>query len=181
MPINFGSGNYIQGSSGEIQMKPTGQSGSAFSVLADGRLRQQYKPAGVATHSSNGGLTYSGNYTPLDISGFNNGTHYTLTNTTSNASRFTAPVRGVYHFEWASITTPGGSQFYFTKNGSQCAIGTGAPYAAYGYATGSWATASCGVTLLLNAADWVAVVCGSSASGGWHGGHYSGLTFWMVG
>ena len=181
MPINFGSGNYIQGSSGAIEMKPAGQSGSAFTVLADGRLRQQYKPAGVATHSSNGGLTYSGNYTPLDISGFNNGTHYNLTNTTSSASRFTAPVRGVYHFEWATISTPGGSQHVFYKNGGQCPIGSGAPYAAYGYHTGSWGTSSCGITMLLASGDWIAVVCGSSASGGWHGGHYSGLTFWMVG
>lgn len=181
MAINFANGNYIQGNSGAIEMKPSGQSGSAFTVQSDGRLRQQYKPAGVATHSNNNGITFSGNWCPFDISAFNNGSHYNLTSATDSNSRFTAPVRGVYHFEFATIALPGGSQHYITKNGSLCAIGTGAPYAAYGYHGGSWCTSSCGVTLFMAASDWCGVVCGSSASGGWHGGHYSGFKFWMVG
>jgi len=180
MPINFANGNEVRSTSGTIEFKTQGQSGNALEVRTDGRMRQQYKPAGVATHSNNSGITFSGNYTPLDISGFNNGTHYTLTNTTSSASRFTAPVRGVYHFEWATIVQPGGAQFVFYRNGGQAQIGTGAPYAAYGYHTGSWCTSSMGVTFLLSASDWVAVVCGSSSTNAWHGGHYSGMTWFMV-
>jgi len=181
MAVNFGNGNTISNSSNDIRFNASSAS-NAIIFRQDGRTEQNRRPCGVVTNSYNGARTDSGGYFPGNLSGYQRGGHYSLQNSTGQgASRFITPTRGVYHFEWNTIVRPGGAQFLWRKNGGQMPIGSGAPYSGYGYHTGSWATASGGVTVLLSAGDYMQLRIESSSGGAWHGGHYSGVTFWMVG
>lgn len=134
-----------------------------------GRVTMPYLPAFFAT---NAGSQYSNGATFIfSATNHNNGGHYS-----TSTGRFTAPVSGYYHFDFAAYVYDNSNTSIAVQiNGSQVSNADVAPhiYKGNGATVGVQMTAAFSYDLQLNAGDWTSINAriGASYICNIYGGH----------
>ena len=150
-----------------------GHQNDALVITADGYVTHSKLPSFKAWKNQNNWSLTAGNYFVWDSTNFNRGNCYDTSN-----GRFTAPVSGIYQFNYYSIYTgnAGNDWISFRQNGSRIRGGD----QHFSTPSGSqWDTIGGSITINLTAGDWVGVYVGTDHT--FHGSWWSGFSGFLVG
>ena len=173
---DHGANTVLSVAPGVVTFDRPGVGGGALTINSSGYVTLPSNPAFRAYYTTNGTWTLAGNDTfVFNATEYNIGSCYNTSN-----GRFTAPVAGIYQFNFYTILLGAYSngEIWFQKNGADLTSGTHLHFTTT--AAGVWSNVHYVTSAYLNSGDYVSFV-NKAQTVNYHGDDWSSFSGYLVG